>query len=421
MKNSLKNESDYSNALIKTAQYLATLIKYQNFWIFIKKIINEYYKVDFFYFYKPNYNGKSFKLQKNFSNDQFSEKIFEQIKEFLAQVMDSGFIASELINIPESYAIILLPVRKMKKIMGIMVIGHQRNELLPKFLLNNYLSLARLVGTTIDNLYMNEELKNYQNHLEELVKQRTRELKESEKRYREAYNRADFYKSLFAHDMRNILNGIQAPLSLIPYIIKDIKDSDKLNRTLKSIKKYVFKGVDLINNIRKLSDIEIIEDLKKIEVISILHMAIDFASSFASKDYIKKNVNIKSENNLENFYIAANDLLLDIFDNILINAINHNRNEQIDIMIKLSILNEEERRLIKLEFIDNGIGIPNQLKENILKGEYEKRKGSTGMGIGLIIIQTLTRTFDGSLYIEERIKGDYTKGTNFILVFPEYK
>ena len=37
MKDSLKNESDYFNAIIKTAQYLATLTKYQNFWIYIKK------------------------------------------------------------------------------------------------------------------------------------------------------------------------------------------------------------------------------------------------------------------------------------------------------------------------------------------------------------------------------------------------
>ena len=214
MKNSLANESYYLNALIKTAQYLATLRTYQVIWIYIKKLIKEYYNVDLFYFYECGYDGKIFKLQKNFSNNQFSEKIFEQIKELLAQVMDSGFIASELINIPESYAIVLLPITKMKKIMGIMVIGHQRNELLPKYLLNIYLSLSRLVGTTIDNLYMIEELKNYQNHLEELVKERTRELKKSEKQYREAYNRADFYKHLFAHDMRNILQGAKSFLDI---------------------------------------------------------------------------------------------------------------------------------------------------------------------------------------------------------------
>jgi len=160
MKNSLTNESDYLNALFKTAQYLATLITYQDFWVYIKELIKEYYNVDLFYFYECGYDGKIFKLQKNFSNNQFSEKIFEQIKELLAQVMDSGFIASELINIPESYAIVLLPITKIKKIMGIIVIGHQRNELLPKYLLNIYLSLARLLSTTIDNLYMIEELKN---------------------------------------------------------------------------------------------------------------------------------------------------------------------------------------------------------------------------------------------------------------------
>jgi len=169
MTNSLTNESDYLNALFKTAQYLSTLITPQDFWVYIKELIKEFYNVDLFYFYECGYDGKIFKLQKNFSNNQFSEKIFEQIKELLAQVMDSGFIASELINIPESYAIVLLPITKIKKIMGIMVIGHQRNELLPKYLLNIYLSLARLVSTIIDNLYMLEELKNSENRYKTLA------------------------------------------------------------------------------------------------------------------------------------------------------------------------------------------------------------------------------------------------------------
>ena len=60
------------------------------------------------------------------------------------------------------------------------------------------------------------------------------------------------------------------------------------------------------------------------------------------------------------------------------------------------------------------------MKENILQGDYEKRSGSKGMGIGLTLIHTLTKSFNGSLYIADRIKGDHTKGTNFILVFPEF-
>lgn len=242
-------------------------------------------------------------------------------------------------------------------------------------------------------------------------------LKESETKYREAYSRAEFYRRLFAHDMRNILQAIQGSVGILPYILKNVEDSDKLNEIIKRVQTQVFRGADLIKNVCTLSDLERTEDLEKIEVISILRSAIEFAS----KKYTDKKINIKLEKKLKNFYIAANDLLLDIFENVLINAIDHNENDQIEIRIRLSKLKDGENTLIKLEFIDNGIGIPNKMKDNILKGDYKKRVGSMGMGIGLTLIHTLTKSFNGSLYIEDKLKGDHTKGTNFILVFPEFK
>ncbi len=241
-------------------------------------------------------------------------------------------------------------------------------------------------------------------------------LKESEIKYREAYNRAEFYRRIFAHDMRNILQAIQGSVGILPYIFKNIEDAEKFNEMVKKIQTHVFRGAELIKNVCTLSDLECSEELEKIEVISILHSAIEFVSEKSTD----KKVNIKFENKLENFFIAANDLLLDIFENILINAIDHNENDQIEIQVRVSKLKDKEGSLIKIEFIDNGIGIPNNMKENILQGDYEKRSGSKGMGIGLTLIHTLTKSFNGSLYIADRIKGDHTKGTNFILVFPEF-
>jgi len=242
-------------------------------------------------------------------------------------------------------------------------------------------------------------------------------LQESEAKYREAYNRAEFYRRLFAHDMRNILQAIQGTVGILPYILKDIEDIDKLKEMVKRIQTQVFRGADLIKNVCTLSGLEYTEDLEKVEVGTMLRSAIEFVT----KKYTDKKIKIKLENGLKNFSIAANDLLLDIFENILINAIDHNKNDQIEILIKTSGLKEGEDQLIKLEFIDNGIGIPNKMKENILKGDYKKRESSMGMGIGLTLIHTLTKSFNGSLYIEDKVKGDYTKGTNFILVFPEFK
>jgi K+-sensing histidine kinase KdpD len=49
-----------------------------------------------------------------------------------------------------------------------------------------------------------------------------------------------------------------------------------------------------------------------------------------------------------------------------------------------------------------------------------KREGSPGMGMGLTLIQTLLKAFNASLSIEDKIKGNPSKGTNFIIVFPKF-
>ncbi|GAI00002.1 unnamed protein product, partial [marine sediment metagenome] len=61
----------------------------------------------------------------------------------------------------------------------------------------------------------------------------------------------------------------------------------------------------------------------------------------------------------------ANEFLLDVFENILHNAIKYNRNETI--AIQINVLREEinKKKFIKLELMDNGIGIFDENKESI--------------------------------------------------------
>jgi signal transduction histidine kinase len=40
------------------------------------------------------------------------------------------------------------------------------------------------------------------------------------------------------------------------------------------------------------------------------------------------------------------------------------------------------------------------------------------MGIGLSLVAKLIRLYDGEIWIENRKKGDYTQGSNFVLLIP---
>ncbi len=108
-----------------------------------------------------------------------------------------------------------------------------------------------------------------------------------------------------------------------------------------------------------------------------------------------------------------------MFENILTNAVKYNNSIPIEILIKSSQEIRKGRNFIKLEFLDNGIGIPDDRKGIIFQRGYEKEKQSKGMGFGLSLVKRIILNYEGEIWVENNVKGDYTKGSNFILLIPE--
>jgi len=74
---------------------------------------------------------------------------------------------------------------------------------------------------------------------------------------------------------------------------------------------------------------------------------------------------------------------------------------------------------IKLEFIDNGIGIPDSMKDKAFQRAFMKDKTVSGMGLGLSLVKKIVEKYHGQIWVEDKIKGDYSKGSNFIIIIPE--
>ncbi|GAH02397.1 unnamed protein product, partial [marine sediment metagenome] len=158
-------------------------------------------------------------------------------------------------------------------------------------------------------------------------------LKTSEIKYREAYNRVDFYKDIFSHDINNIFQNIHSSVELIDINIEQSINIEKNDELLDIIREQIKRGTNLVSNVRRLSEIENKDlALQKCEVIIVLNDVIDALI----KVYKKREINIQIQNELKEVYIMANELLPVIFENILINAIRHNRNSFVEILVKFS-------------------------------------------------------------------------------------
>jgi signal transduction histidine kinase len=273
--------------------------------------------------------------------------------------------------------------------------------------------------TLLEKLKKSEEtLRRLNEELERKVEERTKKLKQSEENYRDAYERSNFYKDLFAHDISNILQVINSSVEVIHHYIKDNVSTVDIEDVLNMIKNQIMRGKKLIYNVHKLSELEEIKySIKKIDVINFLEQII----TLIKKTQKEKEINIKIEASEKKYYIKANDLLEDMFENIIINAIKYNDNSIIEILIRISKAKKNKRKLIKMEFLDNGIGILDDRKEMIFQRGNRAFKGTKGMGLGLSLVKKIIESYNGQIWVEDRVKGDFSKGSNFILLIPEAK
>ena len=238
----------------------------------------------------------------------------------------------------------------------------------------------------------------------------------SENQYKDAFNRAEFYKDLFAHDMSNILQNVQSSMDLFPFYLEKPNEVKESYNLINLVKNQVNRGATLISNIRKLSEIEDLEILlERTSVTEVLKNAIEYLN----KTYEDKEIKIQINSAADKYVVKANELLFNVFENILVNSVKYNNNTNIEILIKVSQVQNNSIDFIKIEFIDNGIGIPNSMKDKVFQRAFIKDITVSGMGLGLSLVKKIIEKYNGLIWVDDKIKGDFTKGSNFIIIIPE--
>jgi len=241
-------------------------------------------------------------------------------------------------------------------------------------------------------------------------------IKESKAKYRDAYNLVSFYKDVFTHDMNNILQNILTSVELLSLFMDNPEKSEQNKKILQILKSQVKRSANLILNVRKLTKLEETQiGTQSTEAISVLRKTIEFIK----KSVQDREILIKVDTNFEKVFIQANELLVDIFENILLNAVKYNDNTQVEIITIISKIQKEGIKYLKIEFKDNGIGVTDAAKEIIFQGGYKRDKKLKGMGLGLSLVKKILESYNGEIWVEDRVPGDYTKGSNFVILIPE--
>ncbi len=246
-----------------------------------------------------------------------------------------------------------------------------------------------------------------------IQKKNEKDLRKNQKNIEEAYRYTEFYKDLFTHDIRNILQNILLGNNIIEQSYNNQQKLENLPEIYELIKEQIIRGENLISNVTKLSEIrKSTFPIHTIDLKSILKKTVEHIK----KLYDHRTLSIQIPE--EKLSLKSNDLLTNIFENILVNAIIHNKNKTIEVGIKASKYKLNQTQYIKIECIDNGVGISDDRKKEIfITREEEESKFRTGLGLSLI--KKVIESYNGKIWVEDRVKGDYSKGSNFILLIPE--
>ncbi len=237
--------------------------------------------------------------------------------------------------------------------------------------------------------------------------------KTAEDQLRESRDQAELYLDLMGHDISNMHQIALAQLELAREIMDEngrleAGDKELIDTSIDTFE----RSARLIDNVRKLQKLRAGEF--KTELVDLDKLLADIVKEHSGVHDREVSFDY---NLISGLYVKVNPLLHDVFYNLVINAIKHSHGP-IRIGIGVSRVKQHGSSFYRVAIEDNGPGIPDDKKDEVFHRFKRGMAKARGTGLGLYIAKTLVESFNGSIGVEDRVQGDYTKGARFIVTLP---
>ncbi len=231
----------------------------------------------------------------------------------------------------------------------------------------------------------------------------------AEQEVQDARRQAELYVDLMGHDINNMN---QIGIGYLEQALETIKISDDEKFFITKPLEALYNSSRLIDNVRKLQAVqENIIPLKPVDVCQTLE---DVIPHFTHVPGRQVTINYRASACCT---VMANDLLKDVFSNIIGNAVKHSKGP-VTIDVGLERTEDDGKSYCCVTVDDNGPGIPDDLKGRLFARFQRGNTKASGRGLGLYLVKSLVESYNGRVRVEDRITGDYAKGARFIVVLP---
>jgi len=208
---------------------------------------------------------------------------------------------------------------------------------------------------------------------------------------------ARFYNSLLRHDIYNKNEIAIGYLGLLGNSGLSEKDTGIVKKAVMAIT----DGNKLIEAVKKL---EVIRDKKELTGIA-LDDVMDSIISHYTEEANKRDIKINYMDT--GAVVRGNELVEDVFSNLIKNAVEHSYGRYVNIYAK----DDKEGWNIYVE--DDGVGLSDENKDKIFQQGW-KGKGSSGSGLGLYLVKKIVEGFDGKISVESG-ENEFPEGCRFIV------
>jgi len=257
----------------------------------------------------------------------------------------------------------------------------------------------------------NAELEKHRNKLEQLVEQRTKELKAAKEKAEESNRLKSAFLANMSHEIRTPMNAIIGFTNMLNQ--KEIGNQEK-EAMIKHINHSGYSLLNLIDNIIDLAKVDSNQlniDYKTTNIQTLINELYESFNESFNLNEIKFKINHDPD---ENIYIKTDDYRLkQVLRNLLDNSLKFTKEGYVELGYT------EKKDVIELYVKDTGIGISENKQEIIFqrftKIENNKDKLYRGAGLGLNLSKNITELLGGKIRLESSIN----QGSCFYITIPK--
>ncbi len=251
--------------------------------------------------------------------------------------------------------------------------------------------------------------------LEQMVEERTRQLKETHKKLLHQDKMASLGKlsASVVHEINNPIAGILNLIMLMKRIVEEdtigTKEIDQFNQYLTLMETETRRTSRIVSNLLAFSRQSKME-LKRISLNRLIEQTLFLNSNLLKIDGIKVETDFDPD--LPDM-VGSEDQLQQVFMNLVSNAAEAMESKgggRLRIETRHSLRDDK----LLVDFKDTGSGIPEANLSKLFEPFFTTKKKGKGVGLGLSVAYGIIQEHGGSIYVKSKVE----KGTTFNVRFP---